>query len=182
MVSDAEAAAGVIDGTYDFSVTFPADFSADLASAAHDDPTQATLVLTTNDTNSYLSTTLAKQAAAAVQVAITEQVGESAARTLLDAVDSIRTGLVDASDGAAKIADATATAATGAQSLATGTSTLAAGARSLSSGLSQLDSRRPPFPTRRSRLASGAAPSRPGSRRRPPLARRSRASRARRRR
>ena len=127
------------------------------SSSEADDPTQASLILTTNDTNSYLSTTLAKQAAAAVQVVIAEQVGENASRTLLDAVDSIRTGLVDANDGAAKIADASATAAAGAQSLASGTAALASGAQSLSSGLSQLDSQASALPSSASALATGAS-------------------------
>ena len=157
IVSADEAEQGVTDGTYDFSLTFPASFSDDLSSASDDDPTQASLILTTNDTNSYLSTTLAKQAAAAVQVVIAEQVGENASRTLLDAVDSIRTGLVDANDGAAKIADASATAAAGAQSLASGTAALASGAQSLSSGLSQLDSQASALPSSASALATGAS-------------------------
>ncbi len=157
--SDEAAAAGVTDGTYDFSLTFPREFSDDLDSAGSTTgaPTRASLVLTTNDTNSYLSTTLAKQAAAAVQVVITQQVGEHAARTLLDAVASIRTGLVDASDGAAKLTDAAATAATGAQSLASGSSTLATGAQSLSSGLAQLDSQAATLPASTSTLANGAS-------------------------
>ena len=157
IVSDAAAQQGVTDGTYDFSLTFPADFSNDLDSSGDASPTQASLVLTTNDTNSYLSTTLAKQAASAVQAVIAQQVGEHAARTLLDAVDSIRTGLVDASDGASQLADATATAATGAQSLATGSSTLASGAQSLSAGLSELDSQAAALPGSASTLAGGAA-------------------------
>jgi putative membrane protein len=157
VVSDEDAAKGVTDGTYDFSLTFPSSFSDDLDSSGDAKPTQASLVLTTNDTNSYLSTTLAKQAAAAVQVAITEQVGENASKKLLDAVDSIRTGLVDASTGATKLADASATAATGAQSLAAGSSTLASGAQSLSSGLAQLDSSASALPGSAAQLAGGAS-------------------------
>jgi putative membrane protein len=157
VVDDAQAKAGVTDGTYDFSLTFPASFSDDLDSSGDPDPRQASLVLTTNDTNSYLSTTLAKQAAAAVQSAITEQVGEHAARTLLDAVGSIRTGLVDAGTGASTLSDAAATASGGAQSLATGTAALSSGAASLSSGLSQLDSQAAALPGSASDLATGAA-------------------------
>ena len=157
LVDDSEAERGVEDGTYDFSLTFPRSFSDDLESAGGDDPVQASLVLTTNDTNSYLSTTLAKQAAAAVQVAIAQQVGEHASRTLLDAVDSIRTGLVNADEGAATLADATVTAAQGAEALAAGSSTLASGAASLSSGLAELDSRASALPGSASTLAGGAS-------------------------
>ena len=157
VVDDAQAKAGVTDGTYDFSLTFPTSFSDDLDSSGDADPRQASLILTTNDTNSYLSTTLAKQAAAAVQVVITRQVGEHAAASLLDAVDSIRTGLVDASAGASKVADGAASAAAGAQSLASGASALAAGAASLDSGLAQLDSQAAALPASAEALAQGAA-------------------------
>lgn len=157
VVDDAQAKAGVTDGTYDFSLTFPASFSDDLDSSGDPDPRQASLVLTTNDTNSYLSTTLAKQAAAAVQAVITQQVGEHASRTLLDAVDSLRTGLVDAGAGAAKLTDAATAAAAGAQSLSSGTAALSSGASSLSSGLSQLDSQAVALPGSAADLATGAA-------------------------
>ena len=157
ITSAAEAQSGVTDGTYDFSLTFPSDFSADLESASGDAPTPASLVLTTNDTNSYLSTTLAKQAAAAVQAALTEKVGEGAASTLLDAVASIRTGLVDAGDGAGRLADAAATAAEGAQSLASGSTDLASGAAALGSGLAQLDAQSAALPDSAAALAGGAS-------------------------
>jgi putative membrane protein len=62
-VSASHAEAGVDDSTYDFSVTLPADFSESLASASGDTPHQAEVVLTTNDANSYLSTTIGQDAA-----------------------------------------------------------------------------------------------------------------------
>jgi len=139
VVSAAAAASGVVDGTYDFAITFPSSFSADLASASDDDPTQAQLKLTTNDTNSYLSTTLAKQAAATVRAAIAANVGEKATATLLSAVADIRDGLSDASDGASELADGATDAATGASSLADGLSTLSSGAATLADGTATLD-------------------------------------------
>ncbi|MDJ0333769.1 YhgE/Pip family protein [Salinibacterium sp. G-O1] len=157
LVSADDANTGVTDGTYDFSLTFPANFSNYLVSAGGSDPQAASLVLTTNDTNSYLSTTLAKQAAAAVQVALVERVGAGASRTLLDAVDSLRTGLVDASDGASRMADAMATAAAGATSLSSGSASLAAGAASLSDGLATLDASAGALPSSAAALASGAS-------------------------
>ncbi|MEP6480017.1 MAG: YhgE/Pip family protein, partial [Rhodoglobus sp.] len=157
IVSADEAKAGVTEGVYDFSLTFPHSFSADLASAGASDPTRASLVLTTDDTNSYLSTTLAKQAAAAVQAALTQKVGEQASSTLLNAVDSIRTGLANASDGASRLSDAATSASAGATSLASGTSTLAAGAQSLDAGLAELNARAAALPGSASALASGAA-------------------------
>lgn len=156
VVSATDAAAGVTDGTYDFSLTFPQHFSVDLQSAGGDDPSPAALTLTTNDTNSYLSTTLAKQAAAAVQVALVEKVGAEASRTLLDGVDSLRTGLVDAGNGASTLADATATAAAGATTLSSGAASLAAGAASLRDGLATLDTSAEALPAGAVSLAGGA--------------------------
>lgn len=169
-VSAAEARAGVESGRFDFSIDFPASFSGDLASVADDAPREAQLQLVTSDTNSYLSTTLAKQAAEAVRVAVANQVGESASLTLLDAVDSLRVGIVDAGDGASQLADGSATAADGASSLASGTGELATGARSLSDGtatlsagitrltdgLDTLDDKAATLPASASSLASGA--------------------------
>jgi len=166
-----EAQAGVVDGTYDFAVTFPSSFSGDIASATDDAPRQAQLVLTTNDTNSYLSTTIAKQASATIRTAIAESVGDAASRQLLDGISDIRDGFVDASDGAATLADGATDAATGAsdaadgaetaadgaQSLSTGTTALATGAKSLSSGLAKLDDKAASLPSSAKKLSSGAS-------------------------
>lgn len=157
VTTDSEAKAGVTDGTYDFAVTFPPSFSSDIASSADDSPTQASLVLTTNDTNSYLSTTIAKQAAATVKTTIAQNVGKEATKTLLSAVDDIRTGLVDASDGATKIADGASDAASGASDLSDGTSELATGAATLSAGLAKLDAKAEKLPASAAALSSGAS-------------------------
>ena len=156
VVSADEAAEGVVDGTYDFAITFPADFSTDISSASGDDPEQAELLLTTNDTNSYLSTTLAKQAAATVRTTIAQNVGRSASATLLGAIGDIRDGLVSASDGATQLSDGAATAATGSASLAEGTAALATGASSLSTGLDTLADKAAALPSSASQLSTGA--------------------------
>ena len=156
VTSDTEAAAGVLDGTYDFAITFPAAFSADIASSSNDSPTQAQLVLTTNDTNSYLSTTLAKQAAATVRTTIAANVGEAAAQTLLDGIGEIREGLVDASAGAAQLADGAASAATGASGLSDGLAQLSAGAASLPSSTEALRTGAAQVSSGAAAIASGA--------------------------
>lgn len=156
-VSSAQAAIGVKNGTYDFGLTFPADFSTRLTSASGDEPVSAALKLTTDDTNSYLSTTIAKQAAEAVRVEIAKQVGSEASITLLNAVGSIRDGLVKADDGAVFLASGAATAATGAASLASGSATLSAGAAKLSTGLHQLDAKAAALPSSAAQLSAGAS-------------------------
>jgi putative membrane protein len=170
-VSSATAKAGIANGTYDFGITFPADFSTNLLSASGDDPVEARVDLTTSDTNSYLSTTLAERAAEAVRVNIAAQLGEEAAGTLLDALGSVRDGLIKADDGATQLAQGAASASggasqlaagaadatNGAASLATGTATLSTGASRLSSGLAQLDAQASKLPAGTASLASGAA-------------------------
>ncbi|HAM27794.1 MAG TPA: hypothetical protein DCP11_14160 [Microbacteriaceae bacterium] len=156
-VSSAQAATGVANGTYDFGLTFPSDFSTKLASASGDEPVSAALKLTTDDTNSYLSTTIAKQAAEAVRVEIAKEVGSAASITLLNAVGSIRDGLVEADDGAVSLAAGAASAASGAASLSSGGRTLASGAAALSSGLRQLDAKSSALPSSASRLSAGAS-------------------------
>jgi putative membrane protein len=171
VVTDAEAKAGITAGTYDFGLTFPEDFSRNLLSASGDHPVEARVGLTTSDTNSYLSTTLAERAAESVRVSIAAQLGEEAASTLLDALDSVRDGLVQADDGATRLAEGATTAAdgasrlatgaadaaTGASRLASGTATLAKGAGALGTGLAQLDSQASALPSGTAALSSGAA-------------------------
>jgi putative membrane protein len=156
-VTAAQAAAGVKNGTYDFGITFPSDFSTRLASASSDTPRSARLQLTTDDTNSYLSTTIAKQAAEAVRVEIAKEVGAKASITVLGAVGDIRDGLLKADEGAGKLADGAATAASGAASLSSGSSSLAGGAALLSSGLARLDAKASALPSSTAQLNSGAA-------------------------
>ncbi|MCU1551800.1 MAG: conserved rane protein [Glaciihabitans sp.] len=139
-VTESQARAGVTSGKYDFAVTFPEEFSSDLASAGSSLPIKASIDLRTDDTNSYLSTTIAKQATEAVRVAVAEKVGKSASRQLLDAVASIRGGLVDARDGSSRLADGAATAAGGASDLSTGLATLDSGAAALPSSTAELSS------------------------------------------
>ncbi|SDB94262.1 putative membrane protein [Sanguibacter gelidistatuariae] len=147
-----EADRGVRDGTYYFAVTIPADFSSTVASAAGDDPSAAQIMVTYNDANSFLATTLGGSAMTQVQGAIREQIGEQAVDKLLVGLGSARDGFAQAtdgsltltaasgqlSDGAAAVADGATSAADGAALLATGTGALADGASSAETGAGQL--------------------------------------------
>ena len=137
-VSASAAAAGVKNGTYDFAITLPADFSADLASAGSADPTRASVALTTNDTNSYLATTIAKQAAETLRTSIAAQVGQRATNEFLLGFADVKTSLTTAASGADKLASGIATAQGGAARLASGTAQLAAGASKVAAGTAQL--------------------------------------------
>lgn len=137
-VASGSAASGVDDSRYDFSITFPKDFSEALASASGTDPRRAVVTLTTNDTNSYLASTIGTQAAEKIRTSIVKQVNEQAAQQFLLGLADIRSNLVTAVDGAGKLVDGSASAQSGASTLADGTSELASGSQTLANSLGQL--------------------------------------------
>ncbi|GAA3819693.1 YhgE/Pip domain-containing protein [Cellulomonas soli] len=170
--TDAEdAAAGVEDGTYYFAVTVPADFSTDIASAGSDTPTAASLLVTYNDANSFLASTLGRSAMAQVQAAVRSTVGEEAVDQVLVGLGSARDGFAQASDGALtlsaasgtlsdgahQVADGATTAADGAAQLASGSTTLADGTDTLASGASQLAAGASTLAAKTAQASSGAA-------------------------
>ncbi|KGJ75976.1 membrane protein [Cryobacterium roopkundense] len=137
-VSASTAKAGVADSTYDFSVTIPADFSTAIVSTAGDAPRQATITLSTNDTTSYLASTIGNQAAKTLREAIVQKVNEQAASGFLIGLSDVRSNLVTATDGAAQMTDGADSAGRGAAQLADGAAQLAAGAHSFTAGLDEL--------------------------------------------
>lgn len=137
-VASGVAASGVDDSKYDFSITFPADFSSALASASGDSPRRAVVTLTTDDTNSYLASTIGAQAAEKIRTAIVEHVNEEAAQRFLLGLADIRSSLVQGVEGADQLVDGSATAQSGASQLADGTAQLAAGSQTLADKLAEL--------------------------------------------
>lgn len=137
-VDASTAAAGLEDGTYDFSIEIPSDFSASIASISSDEPRQAELQLRTNDANNYLATTIGKQAVEKIQATVAEKVVTDAGLTLLDALNTIRVQLSDAADGAGRLADGLATAQGGADQLASGSAELATATAALRDGAASL--------------------------------------------
>ena len=92
-VSEANAEQGVEGGAYDFSVTIPKDFTASLESSQTDDPRQAEVILTTNDANSYLASTIGEQAVKQIREQVVRSVNQEAAKTMLDGIAEIRVSL-----------------------------------------------------------------------------------------
>ncbi|WP_205814057.1 YhgE/Pip family protein, partial [Microbacterium sp. K24] len=122
-----EAADALREGTVDFTVTIPADFSSALTSAAGDDPHQARIDLETNDANNYLASSMGTQAVEKIRSSVAEMVGSEAAERLLTGLSDIRDSLVTAADGASQLTDGANTAASGSTTLADGTAQLADG-------------------------------------------------------
>ncbi len=125
-VSAAEAAAGVASGKYYFSITLPAEFSADVASPSGGQPKQAPLRFTFNDANNYLGSIIGQNAAREVLSQVNAKIGEQTVGTVLTGLTDAGAGLVKAADGADQLATGLTTANTGAHQLATGANTLAA--------------------------------------------------------
>ena len=163
----AQARTELADGGVDFVLTFPAGFSKDLASVATTDPAKARIVLSTNDANSYLSSTIAKSVATQVRDTVAAQVGRTAATRFLVSLATIRSDLADASSGAATLQDGASTAASGAGRLATGSAELATGAASAARGAESAASGAASLASGASSAADGAARLRAGA---PPVA------------
>ena len=169
-VDAGRAAAGLREGDYAFVLVVPETFSADLASSADFTPRRAMLEIDTNDATNYLAGTIADRVVEQVQDSVASQVSRTAASELLGGLSTIHAQLVDASDGAGRLATGAHDAHSGAsrltkgsvqlvsgeQDLVTGTARLAAGATELSDGLATLDKRTDALPTQTKRLAEGA--------------------------
>ncbi len=137
-VSDAEADRGLREGDYYLAVHVPADFSTNLVSGQGDDPARAQIMLQRDDANGFVIGSLTNSA----QNTIDRSVDESAVASYFDAVfanlATIRSGLVDARDGASDLQDGLVSARAGSNKLAAGASTAADGASQLSAGASTL--------------------------------------------
>ncbi|MCP2164575.1 YhgE/Pip family protein [Goodfellowiella coeruleoviolacea] len=170
-VSAQEAESGVRDGRFTFAMTIPSDFSSALLSANDFQPRQGTLVLTTNDANNYLGSTIADQAVKQVRSALASRVGAQAADKLLVGFSTIHQKTADAAQGATQLADGAAKAKDGtvslaegqqrlldgAQQLVDGTAQAASGAGQLSTGLATLRDKTASLPDQASQLAKGAS-------------------------
>ncbi|MFB2580263.1 YhgE/Pip family protein [Herbiconiux sp. P15] len=152
----ADAATGVRDAEYDFILTLGPDFSNALTSASGNAPEKAVVELTTNDTNSFLATTIAGQVAEKVRASITERVGKEAALKLLDGFATVRSSLTEAVDGAQQLTDGATTATDGSLQLAEGAGSANIGALQLNDGLQQLAAGSAALPAQTAALNDGA--------------------------
>lgn len=137
-VSAEEADAGVRKGRYTFAVTLPADFSAAIASPADFKARQGMIVLTTNDANGYVGSSIGQKVVDEVRRAVAAKAGTQAADRLLVGFSTIQQKTQQAANGAVKLADGAARADDGAAKLADGSRELATGERKLYDGSKRL--------------------------------------------
>ncbi|GAB3711028.1 YhgE/Pip domain-containing protein [Amycolatopsis oliviviridis] len=155
-VSQDEALKGVRNDNYSFAIGIPRDFSTALLSSGNLQPQQATITLTTNDANNYLSGTIAKQVAEQVRKTIAEKVGSEAADKFLVGFSTIYGKIQEASTGASQLADGAGKLKTGQQQLADGANQLASGSSQLATGLGTLKTSTAQLPAQTQKLADGA--------------------------
>ena len=153
-----EAAAGVKDGDYYFSVTIPSDFSASAVSAGTGTPLPATVQVDYNDSNSFLATTMGKQAMVQLRDAVATEIGDQTVNALLVGVDDAGDGIRSAADGAGRLFDGLTTASAGAGSLLVGLDALADGAVALDDGAARLTDGTGTLATGLDTLSDGAQP------------------------
>lgn len=134
----ADAAQALRDGTVDFTVTIPADFSTALASSAGTAPHQARIELETNDANNYLASSIGSTAVERIRRSVAEQVGTEAANKLLTGLSDVRGKLSEATGGADRLLDGAHQAISGSAQLADGTAQLADGSARIADGSQQL--------------------------------------------
>ena len=152
-----DAAAGVSDGTYYFALTIPEDFSARIASAGGTHPTAAELEVTYNDANSFLATTLGRQAMSQVRTAVSDTVGEQAVDSVLVGLGSAHDGFAKTSNGAVTLRSASGELADGARKGADGAAALASGAAKAANGSQSVASGASGLVTGAAKAAAGAA-------------------------
>ena len=144
-----KAIQGVSDGTYDFALVIPKDFSARLVSTGSFKPDEkgntgpinpqaAGLEIITNDANNYVLTNIVTKAGTAVRDSVASKVGDKTANTLLASFTTIHGKMNEVADGADKINANTVKLSDAMTQLADGTGTLNDGAVKLADGSGQL--------------------------------------------
>lgn len=160
-----EAEEGLREGRYYLVLEIPAELSRDLVSPeGGGTPQQAQITLRRDDANGFVIGSVTNASQAKVEAAVNRSAIEAYFEAVFSSLGELRSGMVDAADGAAQLADGTASAKDGASQLedgivqahdgsgklAEGAGQLATGAGDLADGAAQADDGA-------QRLAEGAA-------------------------
>lgn len=137
-VDRAEAARGVEDSDYYFEISVPSDFSKKLASGADSTPQRARMLITLDDANGYIVGKMAQTVQASLENKISAAAVSAYFQSVFDNLESLRSGLVSAVDGAGQLRDGLTSAEQGSASLSSGIGELKAGADKLAPGAQQV--------------------------------------------
>jgi putative membrane protein len=138
-VSDAEARAGVEDGTYYLSLTMPADFSERIASSSGDSPETGALQVRTNDANNYIVGQISRTVFSEVRQAASTKASRSFLDRIFVSFSDIHGATVKAANGADKLEGGIGKAEKGSKDLAAGLKDAKDGSGELSTGLTRLN-------------------------------------------
>ncbi|MBW4815002.1 YhgE/Pip domain-containing protein [Rhodococcus qingshengii] len=156
IVSEQEAADGVNDGTYYFSVVIPKTFSADVASAASGSGRKAELDVLYNDYNSLVAGPVGESIIAQVRSAVSESIGEQSIDQVLVGLGELGTGFGEAAAGAQQLSD-------GSSEALAGTNELYAGSKELATGMGEANQGGKELAAGAGELAAGAGEAAAGS-------------------
>lgn len=132
------AARGLANGRYYMTLTIPADFSADLASAEGDSPVDARIIVARREGTNYLASQIGSRVFSEIRSAASASASKSYLDTILLSFTDVHGSLHDAALGAEDLAAGLETAQNGAGKLASGAGLADAGARDLSKGVTKL--------------------------------------------
>lgn len=139
-VSDAEAARGVADTRYYFTISVPEDFSRKLASGATGTPQRAGMLITLDDANGYIVGKMAETVQAELQTKISAAAVSAYFESVFGNLQRLRAGITKAASGANSLRDNLTTAKTGSGKLVSGLTQLKSGADRLAPGAQQVSS------------------------------------------
>jgi len=151
-----QARAGLESGAYYMSLTIPADFSADVASAGGTAPRAATLQLRQNEARNLLASQIGDRAFTELRAALSATTSKGYLATIFAGVAQAKAGMASAGDGASTLSLALRGASGGSSTLTSGLAATAGGTRDLSSGLATLAGGSRSLAGGASRLAGGA--------------------------
>lgn len=139
-----EAENGLREGRYYLTIVVPSDFSTNLVSGQTSTPERAHIVMHRNDANGFVIGSITDKAKGSVTEAVNSSAIEAYFRAVFTNLQTLRSGMVDAQQGAEQLAKGLDEAQQGSSELAagavkaeTGAGKLATGADSLNVGLAQ---------------------------------------------
>lgn len=156
-VNAIEAKEGLEDGTYYMVITIPKDFSYKASTALDYEPSKMQLLYETNPATNYVATKLSQSAMNKIQMSLDESVTESYIEALMDTINTIGDGMVDAADGTSQILDGGNLVADGVSQIHDGTTALTDGASALNNGARDVNSGASALASGAATLSSGAA-------------------------
>jgi putative membrane protein len=137
-VGEAKAIDGLKSGRYAFVITVPPDFSRRLTSPARGAAQRATLHVELNDANGFIVGIMAKTAEGELQAQINTAAQTAYAETGLGDLQTVRSGLREAAQGATRLKRGAQEAHSGARRLSSGLNRLATGATTLATGSAEV--------------------------------------------